>query len=251
MVKNSVYYIEPKDVKFDDKYVVFNPMQNSNEYEATLESIRRVGQLDPILMLNGRCVDGRHRTRVADELGIQVAAVDVDPGTNMQDLIITCNKNIMSGRDYDTAQKAIQALSLVNNYRMTAVDAAKFMKVPRKLVSYAATIKGYGRQDVLDTLMVDKTNRVQLGNMERPSRSLELLAKFVKTLDEKERIVVNDSERVQWKPEALIKTECGKAWCYEQVEAIKLHGADYMLGLLIEMANLKFTLKETDEHRDS
>lgn len=243
---SGVYNIEPEDVQFDDKYVVFNPMQTAQEYEATFESIKQIGQLDPILMLNGKCIDGRHRTRIARELGVQVAAIDVDPDTSMQDLIITCNKNIMSGRDYDLAQKAIQALSLVNNYEMTVVSAAKFMKIDRRMVSYAATIKGYGQQQILDALMADKTNRVQLENMERPSRSLELLAKFVKTLDEKGRVIVNDSERVQWKPDALIKTEQGKAWCYEQMEAIKLHGDNHLLGLLIELANLKFTLKDVD-----
>src|SRR5574344_601244 len=168
-MESMIYNIDPNLVRFDDKYVVFNPLHNELEYEATKENIKRLGQLDPILMLDGLCIDGRHRTKIAKELGIQVRCMDVD-GTSEADLIVLCNKNIMSGRDYDASQKAIQALRLVNEHKVPIVEAAKLMKVDRRLVSYAATIKGYGRQDLLDILIQDKTSRVQLTNMERPSR---------------------------------------------------------------------------------
>ena len=243
MKESSVYTIDPSAVRFDDKYVVFNPLHDELEYEATKENIKRLGQLDPILMLNGMCIDGRHRTKIAGELGVHVRCVDIDNTLSKQDIIVMCNKNVMSGRDYDSSQKAIQALQLTTAYDVTALEAAKLMKVDRKLVSYAATIKGYGRQDILDTLMRDKKNRVQLGNMERPSRSLELLAKFIKVLDEDEKVVVNDSERVQWKPDAAIKTELGKAWYYEVVEMYDVRDVGLMM-VLAEMANLKFKILE-------
>ena len=241
---SEVYAVDPTTIRFDDKYVVFNPMHNEAEYVATKENIKRLGQLDPILMLDGVCIDGRHRTRIAKELGVQVRCIDVDPTLPVQDLILMCNKNVMSGRDYDSSQKAIQALTLVNNYNMSTISAATFMKIDRKLVSYASTIKGLGRQDILDTLMADKTNRVILGNMERPSRSLELLAKYVKTLDEVNKVVVDDSERVQWSPDALIKTESGKAWYYEQMELIEALGNRVLQPLLVELANLKYQVPE-------
>jgi len=240
----SVYTVDPTTIQFDDKYVVFNPLHNEMEYEATKENIRRLGQIDPILMLDGKCIDGRHRTRVAKELGVHVRCVDVDNTTNEQDIIVMCNKNVMSGRDYDNSQKAIQALSLVNSYKISVKDAATFMKVDRKLVSYASTIKGFGRQDILDDLMKDKQKRVNLDNMERPSRSLELLAKYVKALDETGKIVVDDSERVQWDANAAIKTESGKAWYYMMLDEIAAIGEIKMKMLLTEMANMKFKLEE-------
>lgn len=238
---SNVYVVEPSTVRFDDKYVVFNPVHSELEYEATKENIKRLGQLDPILMLNGLCIDGRHRTRIAEELGAMVRCVDVD-GTEEADIILLCNKNVMSGRDYDNSQKAIQALRLVNEHKLTSIAAAKLMKVDKRLVSYAATIRGYGRSDILDRLMEDKCARVQLSNMERPSRSLELLAKFVKVIDEKDKLIVNDTERIQWNPDAIIKTERGKAWYYENMEAIKMLGETHISMLLSEMANLKFQL---------
>lgn len=243
----SDYTINPEAVRFDDKYVVFNPLHNELEYAATKENITRLGQLEPILMLNGVCVDGRHRVRVAKELGIDVRCTDVDPTMSDEDIIVLCNKNVMSGRDYDNTQKAIQALLLVNNYSLSVVNAAKLMKVDRRIVSYASTIKGFNRQDILDTLMKDKQNRVQLDGMDRPSRSLELLAKYVKAADEKPKLVVDDSERVQWKHDALIKTETGKAWFYEMKSLIDVVGPTKVDDLLVELANLKFKVGQEDE----
>lgn len=243
----DVYTLDPYEIKFDDRYVVFNPLHNELEYEATKENIRRLGQLEPILMLEGVCIDGRHRVRVAKELGTTVRCVDVAATLSEEDIIVLCNKNVMSGRDYDTTQKAIQALLLVNWYDMSVVNAAKLMKVDRRIVSYASTIKGFNRQDILDTLMADKQNRVQLESMERPSRSLELLAKYVKTTDEKPKLIVDDSERVQWKHDALIKTETGKAWFYEMKSLIEVVGPTKVDELLVEMANMKFKLGVDDE----
>lgn len=241
MQEDKVYTKDPDTIRFDDKYVVFNPLHNELEYAATKENIRRLGQLEPILMMNGLCIDGRHRTKIAKELDISVRCRDVD-GLSSEDLIVLCNQNVMSGRDYDTSQKAIQALRLVNEYEMSIIDSAKLMKVDRRAVSYAATIRGYGRTDILDTLMSDKTNRVQLTNMERPSRSLELLAKFVKSEDEKYKVVIDDSERVKWDPDSFIKTESGKAWFYEVREIVKSDPIALDM-ILAEMTNMKFKVE--------
>lgn len=238
------YTMNPDEVKFDDKYVVFNPLHNKEEYEATIESIRRLGQLDPILMLNGKCVDGRHRTRAAKELGIMVTCIDIPADTKEEDIILLCNKNVTSGRDYDSAQKAIQALNMTVKFAIKSKDAAVMFKVDKKLVSYAATIRGYGRDDILDKLMESKSNRIQLGNMERPSRSLELLAKFVKAETEEANIVVDESERVRWDPEAFIKTETGKAWYYEQIRIADVMGNVHYEKLLAELTNYKFKVVE-------
>lgn len=236
------YTMDPNEVQFDDKYVVFNPLQNEDEYLATYESIKKLGQKDPILMLNGKCIDGRHRTKVAKELMVNVECVDVDPKMSEEELILLCNTNVTSGRDYDAAQKAIQALNLTKNYNIKAKEAALMFKINKRLVSYAATIAGYGRQDILDTLMRNKDKRIKLKGMERASRSLELIAKFVKAESEEQSIVVDDSERIQWKPDSVIKTETGKAWYYEQLDLVKAVGNIHYEKLLAEMANMKYKL---------
>lgn len=255
MQETNVYTMDPKTVVFDDKYATFNPLHSTEEYEATKANIKMLGQLEPILMYKSTdgkmlCLNGRHRTRICIELGIPVRCTDIDVTSKTEEeLIVLCNTNVMSGRDYDSSQKAIQALSLVNNFGMTTDMAAKLMKINRRLVSYAASIKGFGRQDVLDSLMEDKKNRIQLTSMKGPSRSLEIIAKYVKAEGEIENITVNDSERIKWKPDAFIKTELGKAWYYEQIETVRNHRVSSECLELVgknyaELANLKFQLKD-------
>ena len=240
----EMYTVDPNTVVFDDKYVVFNPMHSKLEYEATKQSINMLGQLEPVLMLNGKCIDGRHRTKITKDLGIMLLCTDVDETMSEAEIIALCNKNVMSGRDYDNTQKAIQALMLVNHYGIKAVDASRMMKIDKRMVSYASTIKGFNRQDILDVLLNSKDAKIKLDSMERPSRSLELIAKFVKAESEKELVVIHDEERVKWNPDAMIKTESGKAWFYQTLEDIKLIGQIKLEMLLTEMANMKY---KTDE----
>lgn len=245
----NIYTLDPHTIRFDDKYVTFNVLHTEEEYESTKAHIERLGQLDPILMLDGMCVDGRHRTRIAKELGTAVRCVDLDPDMEEKDIIAMCNKSTLSGRDYDATQKAVQALKLTKDYSFTQTDAATLIKVPRKLVSYAAAISGYGRNDILDTLVTDKKNKVQLENMPSPSRSLELIAKFLKSLGETPLLVIDESERIQWSPDAHIKTEAGKAWYYAKMELLEnMGGIPKSIELEIkkdytELANMKYKLK--------
>lgn len=237
----NIYSLNPDDIKFDDKYVVFNPLHNELQYNATKANIEKLGQIDPILMLNGLCVDGRHRTRAARELNTMVKCVDLDPNMEEEEIVIRCNTNTMSGRDFDTAQKAIQALRLVNEYNMTAVKAAKYMKVDKRIVSYASTIKGFGREDILDSLMDGK--KVQLDSMERPSKSLEVICKHIKREAEEDVVEIDDSERINFNPEAFIKTEAGKAWFYEKMERLGISNTDVETRMdYSELANYKFKI---------
>lgn len=245
-MRNAVYTLDPLEVKFDDTYVKFNPLQTYKEYESTKESIRKLGQLDPILMLDGLCIDGRHRVKVAIELGSQVRCQDIDPKMSMPEIIMMCNKNTMSGRDFDNTQKAIQALELANNYGITATDAAKLLKVDRRIVSYAATIKGYGKADLLESLLSNKESKVQLDGMISPSRSLEILAKAVKVESEKRTVTVDDSNRIHWDPDASIKTEIGKAEYYSIVDTYNVKEVPVRM-LIAELMNFRYSIQKEAE----
>jgi hypothetical protein len=156
-----------------------------------------------------------------------------------------CNKNTMSGRDFDNTQKAIQALSLVNKHGIAIKESAVLMKVAMTQVSYASSIKGYGRQDILDDLMSDKKQKIKLDNMQSPSRSLEMLCKNLKALEEKS-IVVDNSERVEWQAEGHIKTEAGKVAYYEMSNAIEMFDKVRIQMWLVELVNLKYKQVEVE-----
>lgn len=245
------YYKDPDSVKFLDKYITFNPMHSKLQDAATKASILAIGQKDPIYMLNGLCIDGRHRVKIAKELDTHVKCVDVNPMLNEQVLIKLCNVNTTSGRDFTTAQKAIQALRLVTDFKFKVTEAAEAMKVARKFVSYASTIRGFGRQDVLDALLDDK--EVLLEGMKYPSKSLELLCKYVKVEAELGKVIEDTSNRYDYNPDSFIKTEMGKAWFYERKERYGLDD-DRHSGVildLMELANYKFKLVDNDGGKDT
>lgn len=214
--KNEPYKMNPEEVEFSPRYVEFNPVHNELEYEATKINIEKVGQKDPILLYKGLCVDGRHRVKIAKELGIQVKCVDLVDDISDQDIITMCNINIMSGRDYTPTQKAIQALKLVKDFKYKAVDASKILKVSHKLTSYANSIAKLGREDILKILMQDKA--VLINGMKGPSKSLEIVCKYIKAEEENKVIIINNEDRIMFNPEAKIKTEVGKAEYYSLIE---------------------------------
>jgi hypothetical protein len=237
------YSIDPDTVTFNDEYVEFNELHTQAQYESTKLNIQENGQVTPIYMLNGRCIDGRHRTRVAKELGKYVKCIDVNPELHPDNIIMLCNENIMSGRDYNVAQKAIKALQLVVNRGMKLGKAAVLMKVDRRMVSYASTIKGYGRDDILEALL--HNTKVRLNNMERPSGSLEVLCKMVKLEDEVTTISEDTTERIYFDPEAIIKTERGKAEYYSIKERLEIGNDEVELNkILMEYVNLKYKRNE-------
>lgn len=232
------YLKDPASIKFSKMYTEFNPMNNQIEYASTLENITRLGQRDPILIYNGECVDGRNRVKACVELGINVLCADVDKSISNSDLILLCNMNLTSGRTFDVSQRAIQALKMVTQFKYTTSNAGLLWKVDRKIITYASTISGFGREDILDSLMNGVS--VQLDNMDRPSKSLEIICRNLKKLGEK-NIVENTEERIKWDPDALIKTEAGKVWFYERAEQVPaIRTTHTLIADYIELANHKF-----------
>ena len=54
-----------------DPCVELFPAMNSDEFNALKQSIQRNGQSEPILLFQGKVVDGRHRLKACQELGIK------------------------------------------------------------------------------------------------------------------------------------------------------------------------------------
>ena len=236
------YSKNPEDIAFNKAYVEKNRHHTEAQYTATKLLIEEHGQTKPIYIKEGLCVDGRHRTKIAKELGREVLCIDLNPELTSEEVTLLSNEEILSGRDYNISQRAIWALrELVLNLGMSMAKAATTAKVDRRMVSYASTIRGLDREDVLDALM--KGERVEVGSMDRPSSSLEVICKNVKA-DKEKAVVVDDSERIVFNPDAIIKTEQGKEWYYSMIASRRIpeEWVDVRMDYM-EMANLK--------HKDS
>lgn len=230
------YKVDPGSVEFNDEYVEFNPLHNEAEYISTKLSIEEQGQLKPVFMLEGKCVDGRHRTKIATELGIKLLAIDLDPGLDKGAIYDLCNIDTISGRNLTSTQRAIAALDYMERLGVQQQDVAKKFQVPRQSVMYAYKLKNVYRQKEAVKIL-HNGGAVLLGNMDKPSKSLEFVCKKAKELYEAS-VVEDTSERVQFSPDASIRTEVGKVWYYSFVNNRNLDVETRMY--LVELANYKF-----------
>jgi hypothetical protein len=66
------------------------PSMSTEEYEGLKASIRERGQKVPILLLHGQILDGRHRYRACQELGIDPIITEIDTSDPLG-LVFTLN----------------------------------------------------------------------------------------------------------------------------------------------------------------
>jgi hypothetical protein len=248
---SDVYYMEPSDVVFSE-IATFNPLHSELSFESTKLSMIATGQMDPIFMITDSfgkktSPDGRHRTKICQELGIKVKCIDINPNIDPVTLFRLCNKNTTSGRDFTASQRAIQALRFKRmNNSITSIEAAKMFKVDKRIVSYAATISGYGYDSMLMQILNGES--ISIEGLARPTSNIEIICRQLKKMKEI-NVVENVEERIKWEPEALIKTEAGKQWFYDQAEkSPEIKVSHHLIASFIELANHKF--KRVGSHNE-
>lgn len=84
------------------------PVMSEEEYERFADSIEREGLLFPIVLLDGKVLDGRHRLRACIERGVDAEFVDWDPecGVTPLEWVIAVN---LQRRQLTTAQRGALA----------------------------------------------------------------------------------------------------------------------------------------------
>ncbi len=127
--KGEVYSIPPYDIKIDTAIVGFNPPKGEADYAALKESIRLTGQAKPIFMRGKLLVDGFHRIKICKELKINVLTVDLLDDIDNKTLINLCNADTYTTRQFNGAQRAIQAAKLITQFGYTQTDAMKLTAV--------------------------------------------------------------------------------------------------------------------------
>ena len=233
------YMDDPETIRFDTEISTFNPPHSEAQYLATKMSIEKNGQNDWIHINSktGLCEDGIHRVKIAIELGRQVLCRKINNDLPLETRLSIANKNIMAGRDFNPAQRAVQALRYSKKTKSKLNAAAEMFKVDRRLVGYAATISGLGRDDILDTLL--KTGEYSDGTS-KPSSSIKKIARELKAAAE--QTIEDNSNKPDIDYEDYIYTEKGKAWFWKQYnKVLEKCGSEHEIAMLIvELANYKF-----------
>ena len=142
---NTAYPLHPAAELF--------PVMDEVAFAALVADIAAQGQREPILILDGQVIDGRHRLRACEQLGLeplvrQVSADDGDPFG----LVVSLN---LHRRHLSEGQRAIIAARLATlphgrpdaNAQICAFtqdEAAQHLKVSRRTVQHARAVLDHG-----------------------------------------------------------------------------------------------------------
>ena len=117
------------------------PSLSEDEFQALKSSIEQVGLQQPILIRDGEVLDGRHRLRACDELGITPLKEDVSHLPEKEIIQIVMARNIMR-RHLTAGQRAALAAALQTmSENLPNASAAKQAGVSTSYVKTAKKIK--------------------------------------------------------------------------------------------------------------
>lgn len=94
------------------------PPMKDDEYRALVEDIKENGLINPIKLIDGKIIDGRHRQMACDELGIEPDYEEVDPDSPMV-YVVSANIN---RRMLTVGQKAMLALPIEEQFAKEALE---------------------------------------------------------------------------------------------------------------------------------
>lgn len=108
------------------------PLLSGADFDGFKADIQEQGQLEPIILLEGKILDGRNRYRVCLELGVTPITKDYDGGDPLA-YVVALN---LRRRHLTTAQRALIAVELAKEDPQVDGDAAE--RAPRILLPNAA-----------------------------------------------------------------------------------------------------------------
>ncbi len=243
------YWLDPSDVKFDSKMSGFNEQKTTEEYEALKHQIRNGIQEDPILIRNGLCGDGVHRTRIAKELGRKVLAIDVDSELSDKEFILKCNKNTFASRNLSSTQKAIKAYRLTTEFGYSDAEAIRNAGLPKgtKSIGYVRTIANSQLGKELDVLNVlAQGNSITING--KVTKSIDNAKRAIKLYEEEElRVKAEESiERFNIDYNDKINTETGRDLFWKMQKLDKM-----LLNIkLIELINTIYKAPKEDANEE-
>ena len=105
---NSLMEATKEDDPYHELSTVFSSFEDTAEFKGLVKSIKKYGLFDPILMWQGKIVDGRHRHKACLEAGVEPQyeyLVDDMPFDKVRDRVV--GENILR-RHLTTGQRAMK-----------------------------------------------------------------------------------------------------------------------------------------------
>ncbi len=140
------------------------PKMAEAEFDALVTDIEQNGQLEPIIIYEGMILDGRHRYKACQQLGLKCRTIEWDGGGSPEEFVISMN---VRRRHLTASQLAMIAAKVItfghggNRYLkqaakmplgITQKTAAKMFNIGERYVRLAATVVAKGAPELQEAV---------------------------------------------------------------------------------------------------
>lgn len=115
--------LEPSESLVVHRLAGLMPDMSGGDYDELKTSVQKMGFLNPIFLLDGKLLDGRHRWRVAQELGVSAPAVHVT--LTKEEAVEFVRGQGLARRNLSKSQRAMVALELMKSLKVKAGERKK------------------------------------------------------------------------------------------------------------------------------
>ncbi len=228
-----------KVYEINDELAGLVPMASANEQDALTSDIAEKGQLDPLVLWQGKIVDGRCRQLACMQLGIDPKVKHLDWSMTEAD-VVGVVKSLNTRRNLTQTQKVIAAcrVSLKPGAKKIA-DVASTWGIGDKILKNARFI-AKERPEFIQPLFDGYSVKITSADgHEVDSNKVTTIYAAIKRDIE----AVTEGVEHAWSEDTFINTQAGKEWYYEQLKTAALIGGDVKYKMLVaELANYKFVL---------
>ena len=217
------------------------PMATDVEQAVLTRDIADNEQRDPIVLWQGKVVDGRCRQKALVTLGKHILYKELDDNLTENEVRVFV-KSVNTRRNLTMTQKVISAC------RESLLPGSKSVnKIAKSWGIGEGTLKNARyiakeRPEFIDPLFNGKTVTIENAEGKKiESNKITAIYAFLKRTEEN----VAENTDHAWVEDSYIKTQAGKEWYYRQLEEIGIIGEKKTKMLIAELANYKF-MKEND-----
>ena len=214
------------------------PLASDEEQEALNEDIKENGLREPVVLWQGKIVDGRCRQQACVYAGEKIRIKELDDNLTDEEVRITV-KSLNARRNLTMTQKIMSACKVLldANNSMSSKDLAKAWGISKAILDNAKYVAKQ-RADFIAPLFNGKAvTIIDSRGKEKLSNKISTIYASVKRMEEN----VDECTEHGWNPNSAINTQAGKDWFYNQTSNIDSNNTVLLHHLLIELANYKFS----------
>ena len=211
------------------------PMADEIEQAVLTRDIAENQQQDPIVLWQGKVIDGRCRQKALVMLGSHIMYRELDDNLTEEEVRVYV-KSVNTRRNLTHTQKVMSAVreSLRKNSKSNSV-IAKAWGISECLLKNGKFIAKHRPEYVQPLFDGHSINITSSEGYDTTSNKISTIYAAVK----RELDAAEENEEHAWSEDSAIKTQAGKEWYYEFVKVNKVSDIPVRIAL-VELANHKF-----------